>query len=392
MSMNSNKSHKILPYIKTKSVVNSAKDRVAKEKSGLQYGVKSRYPALNRAMLRFFRFAKVVLLAGMSGSGKSYFLNFLRNDFLMYQNVNFGQVDFNLGEKTFDLELIDGIYQIPRHTDDFDVAGKLYVESGLIKTNSNEIIMQAINRKCEYDVVLVHFGYEMDAEDELIRTAANFMGRSYGYLMSSEYSLDSEIQRHVRNTLTDAEYSDVCKVFDALGQRKEYYVPTSGNVEQLKVTCYDIAAKNPNAKLIITIDHSLLSKRLKEKSDGELQQSVAIAAVELRQRLGALVIILAQLNQNIQSVERVNNAAAHYPIDTDIHHGGQLRWACDTVIINHRPSVLGIKKYGKKGLNTSHLIHGAIVKNRSGRIGNIFFKEDFAHGRILPAKESDFLP
>lgn len=391
MSSRDDNKYRGLRYIKTGTVVSNAKERIEMERSGLQYGVKCRFPSLNRTMLKYFRFGKVVLIAGMSGSGKSYFLNMLRNDFLLYKNIEFGQADFYLGNSVIDLELIDGVYRIPDFTRDYDVAGQLFVDSGLVRKSDGNLLMQAINRDCEYEVVLIHFGYEMDAEDELIRTASTIMGKSYGYLMSGEYSFDDEANKHIRNNLSDHEYKDVCGVLDALGQRREYYVPTSGNVEQMKATCYNIASKNPGKKLVISIDHSLLSIRLKEKSDSELQQSVALAAVELKQVLGALVIILAQLNQNIETTERIKDKNSQYPTKKDIHHGAQIWWACDTVMINHRPEVLGIKEYGQNKLNTKHLIHGAILKNRSGLTGNIFYREDFAHGRILPARMVDFM-
>jgi hypothetical protein len=60
------------------------------------------------------------------------------------------------------------------------------------------------------------------------------------------------------------------------------------------------------------------------------------------------------------------------------------------VLINHRPQVLNIREYGIDKLSTKHLIHGAMIKSRKGTIGNLWFREDFANGRILAAQKSDF--
>ncbi|NQY68839.1 MAG: hypothetical protein HRT72_14085, partial [Flavobacteriales bacterium] len=234
-----------LKFLHTKQVIDSAKQRIAEERSGKQYGLLCRFPSVNRAMLRYWRFKRIVMICGMSGSGKSYFLNMLRNDFLLQTNVNFGQANFYLGNPNaaIDLELVKGVYQIPRITDEngrvkiltegFDVAGQYHPESGLVKTNGNDIIQQAINGHCEYTVVLIHFGYEMDAESELIRSASNIMGASYGYLMSSDFNGD--LNKY--NRLSDLEFSEVSSVLDAFAPRREYYIPTSGNVEQFKATC-----------------------------------------------------------------------------------------------------------------------------------------------------------
>jgi replicative DNA helicase len=388
--MNSDKSHyKGLRYIKSRDVIENTIEQVAKERSGKQFGVKCRYDGINKAMLRWFRFGRVAMLSGMSGSGKSYLLNKLRQDFLSKETINFGKANFYLGDENKKLDLtfdINGKYKVPR-TEDYDKVGELYLESGLIKSLNGDIIQQGRNTDCEYDVVLAHFGYEMPPEDEQLRTCSDIMGKSYGFLMSSEW--DKDLRDY--NKLSDKDFNEVSSVLRSFANQQEYYVPFSGDVEEFKATCYEIAKRNPNKKLIITLDHTLLSKRLKEKNDSELQTSIALAVVELRQKLDAFIILLNQMNQNIESNERIINPDSHYPGKKDIHLGAQIWWACDIVMMMHRPIVLGITKYGPNRLNTDHLIHVNIIKNRQGVIGDVFLKEDFSHVRIHYAKMKDFL-
>jgi len=388
--MSSNKTpYKGLHYIKSHQVIDNTISRIAQERSGLQYGVKTRYAGLNRAMLRWFRFGRVAMIAGMSGSGKSYLLNKLRQDFLAKETINFGKADFYLGdeEKTLDLTLdMAGKYKVPRHKE-YKHEGKLYLDSGLIKANNGNIIQQGRNSDCEHDVVLVHFGYEMDPEDEQIRTASDIMGKSYGYLMSSQWDYDLKDY----NRLSDKQFDEVSGVLKSFANQQEYYVPFSGDVEQFKATVYRVAADNPGKKLIITLDHTLLSKRLKERSEAELQTNIALAIVELRQTLNCFIIVLNQMNQGIESAERINDPAGHYPQKKDIYLGGQIWWACDIVMMMHRPIVLGIKKYGLHRLDTTHLIHLNIIKNRQGVLGDVFLREDFAHGRIQYAQKEHFI-
>lgn len=388
MIMTSNKKSKSLTIFKTKDAIKSAKSRVAVEMTDKQYGLRTRFKALNRAMSKYFRFGKVVMIAGMSGSGKSYFLNMLRHDFLDNVNVNYGTPHhFNLGQRTIDLILEDGVYRLPKeHEQEEETHGKLFLDAHLIMQQDGTLIHQAINKDCIYKVVLIHFGFEMDAEDELIRNAGTVIGKGYGYLMSSEW--DKNLKNYRR--LSTDQYEEVETVLDTFADRNEYYIPTSGTVDEILVTVAKIAKVNPGAKLVITIDHTLLSNRSTEKSDAELQQSMAKAAVFLRQEYGALVILLNQLNQKIEADDRITTPMLHYPTKKDIHQGNQIFWACDTVIINHRPIVLGIKTYGPDKLDTTNLIHGHIVKNRQGRTGNLWFREDFANGRIHAAKKEDF--
>ena len=388
MSFNKHE-YKGLRYFKSRDVIKSTIKQVAKERSGKQFGVKCRYDGINKAMLRWFRFGRVAMLSGMSGSGKSYLLNKLRQDFLSKETINFGKANFYLGNenKKLDLTLDEkGNFKVPR-TLDYDKAGELYLESNLIKTNDGNIVQQGRNVDCEYDVVLAHFGYEMPPEDEQLRTCSDVMGKSYGFLMSSEW--DKDLKDY--NKLSDKDFAEVSRVLESFSNQQEYYIPFSGNVEEFKATCYEIAKRNVGKKLIITLDHTLLSKRLREKNDSELQTNIALAVVELRQVLDAFIIILNQMNQNIESTERLQNSDSHYPSKKDIHLGAQIWWACDIVMMMHRPIVLGITRYGPHRLNTDRLIHVNIIKNRQGTIGDVFLKEDFSHGRIHYAKMKDFM-
>jgi hypothetical protein len=103
-----------------------------------------------------------------------------------------------------------------------------------------------------------------------------------------------------------------------------------------------------------------------------------------------MIILLNQLNQNIERTERRTKPVLHYPIKSDLHQGAQVWWACDNVIIFHRPELLNIDRYGVGKLNSKDLVHAAVIKSRRGRTGDILMKNDFVHGRLIEKSASDF--
>ena len=377
-----------LGFTPTSFAIEKAKARIIEERSGEQFGLFTRWDKLDRAKQKYWRFSQVTMIAGMSGSGKSYFLNMLRQDFLDRVDITYRNVDaFNLNETPYECyyqEETKDAYFEPHPQYGYNA---LYYPNARLVHYQDVLIHKAINRDCKHKVLCVHFGYEMDAADELIRQAGNVIGKSYGYLLSSEW--DKELKAYAR--LTDMELDACNEILDSFQDRMELYIPTSGNVDQMYQTLYKIHSMYPDYKVVASIDHTLLSKKLNEKSDADLQANTALFCIKARQDFEAMMLPLNQLNQNIESDDRRTKPALHYPGKADIHLGSQIWWACDDVLINHRPKVLGIKSYGVEKLDTTSLIHGAFIKARRGTIGNIWFKDDFANGRILPATKDNFL-
>ena len=95
-----------------------------------------------------------------------------------------------------------------------------------------------------------------------------------------------------------------------------------------------------------------------------------------------MVVLIGQLNGKIEEIVRRDNPMLHYPIKTDIHCANQVFWACDNVIIFHRPELLKIEKYGKDKKDTRKLIHVSIIKSRFGKVGNVWLQENFSKGQI----------
>lgn len=332
---------KPLPSKTISEAVDEAKGLVQTERSGEINGLYTRWRGVNRALMKYWRFNTVTVIAGASGSGKSAILNMIEDDFTNPQlNPSF------LGHSNKDIE--------PR-------------------------------------IMLLAFKYEMDAADEVLRNLSGKVEKSYSYLLSSQtITKFGPLENESYNKVTDEEYDNYCKKLDSLRNKPIRFIELAGTVDQLYSTCAYYKEKFPNRRLVVTLDHSLLSQKLSEKDDLELTAHTAHTAIRLRKNFGALVIFLAQLNGEIEKPIRREKEDLHFPVKTDIHCGNQLYWACDNVIVVHRPELLGITKYGRLqgdgqsySINSKKVIHWAWIKSRKNKTGHIWFENQFDRGGMI---------
>ena len=319
----------VLPFKTIDQSIIEAEELINRERSGEQYGLYCRWNSINRGVTKYFRFANVYYLAGASGSGKSYILNMLEDDF----------------------------------------------------TNP------LLNGRFKHKVLILSFKYEMTGADEVIRNVAGKLDASYSKLLSSDWE-PNELEENGGhyNQVTDEQFNHIHDKLETLKGRPIYYFETAGNLTQAYNTVKYYTEKFPDHKIVVTLDHTLLSKKHNEKDDLELSAATGQLAIALRKQFGAMVILLGQLNGEIEKVTRIENATLHYPKKTDIHCGNQIFWACDVVIIFHRPELLGIKSYGMKKINTTRIIHASFLKVRNGSMGNAWLEAHLEKGKILEAK------
>lgn len=345
-------SSKYIPKIKTqKEIAEEAKKRINEERSGKQLGLRTRFGKLNVAIGRFFRFSQVYSINGLSGHGKSAFLNILLQDF---KNTE-----------------LNGNYKTP--------------------------------------FIIVHNCFEMLPVDEVLRTVSSKLEVSHLHLLSSEMKYNEDGLSGEYNVITDKEFEAISQVLDNVEEEvKHYYFeePTNtiGLLKNIEVAVlaykdeiisktYNIDAltqeelktyreKIPNPRIVMALDHTLLVEP--DKGDGVLDtiSRIAKASIYLKKQ-GCLVLLVGQLNNVIESEVRIRNPDLHYPIKSDIYAQAQIYNACDGVLIIHQPELLGILKYGKNQYNTANLVHLQLVKQRFGKVGSIWLKNEFSKGRLI---------
>lgn len=317
---------RILKPTTTEEAVEKAKNLIIREREGKQLGLKVRWEKVNRSNRKYFRFKQVYLLAGLSGSGKSYLANEIMNDFLDVKGLN------------------------------KDFVGK---------------------------PLILYFCYEMPAEDEVIRSLGSKIKISYNRILSAEW--DTESQDY--NEMTAQELDLAFEVLDGIAGRPLYFFETAGNLWEMEATCHHYKKLHPDRDLIVMLDHTLLSEKLVEKTDIDLMANTGKTVMRIKKSLSAMVIMLGQLNNNIENYVRISDPLGHYPIKSDIYAMAQLYNACDTVIVVHQPANLKIVYYGVEKYPTKDLIHWLVLKARFGKTGSVWLENRLDEGTIV---EKDF--
>lgn len=350
-----------LPIKTIDEAIEEAKKLIELERTGIVTGLYTRFEGINRAKMKYWRFRSVTALAGMSGSGKSAILNMIEDDFTNpLLNPHF-----------------------LRHTNE-----------------RGELVGQD-------KVLLIAFKYEMDAADEMLRNLSGKVSKSYSNLLSSEVIrkvgkdpltrsdyTNPQIVKANYNKVSDEEFKNYSNELDKMKGRPILYIENAGNLNQLWNTVLKIKdeEKYIGRRIIVTLDHTLLSTKLSEKDDLELMANTAKLAIRLKKMYNIMVIFLGQLNGNIEDLRRRENPDFHHPIKTDIHAQNQIFWACDDVIVAHRPEILGIEKYGKNPfpMRSRGLIHLAWIKSRKNKAGSLWFRNEFKEGKIVQVEPEEF--
>tara|TARA_B100001146_G_C16186865_1_gene437268 strand:- start:1253 stop:2359 length:1107 start_codon:yes stop_codon:yes gene_type:complete len=330
--------------ISAREAVKVARQMIEEERSGEQLGVKSKFDSLNIAMRKYFRFNNVNLWAGLSGSGKSYLLGLLSDDF----------------------------------------------------------INPKINSGVNFGVLIAHFCFEMSSHNEVLRVCAKDLGLSYNYLLSSEYNKATGEY----NTLTNEELAQVDTWMEYYSNKNIifYEIPTNmvviyNTVLQL-YNHYNQGCKmdkhkryiNPKVRIIVNIDHTLLIEKLEEKDVMSLMANVGKVVIAIRKRCEAMVNLVGQLNNNIEDPKRLLTPSLQFPKKSDIYAQGQLYNACDSVFVLTQPALLQLEQYGPNKLPTIvmhegrplRVMHLLLLKARHGNIGSIWFLNNLSQGSIIP--------
>lgn len=164
MSLNKYKGFNSLPVTGTKEAISKARKEISLARSGTPVFLKSRLTKVNNALIGGFRFRHIYMFAGASGSGKSYFLNQLRNDFLD-----------------------------PK-----------------------------LNGNFPHPFKILCFNFEMPTEDELVRTVSSKLNMNYADIMSAYTPLDESTFDKVIDELEALDHPDVHFV-ETSGNRMEVY-------------------------------------------------------------------------------------------------------------------------------------------------------------------------
>lgn len=158
-------------------------------------------------------------------------------------------------------------------------------------------------------------------------------------------------------------------VNELLSKYRIYYVDMPGNIVQIRETILDFYQRfcaDSGAGLVITLDHSILIKKLGAQSALEVLYDLGDTLNEMKKRIKCISIVLSQLNRDIEKIDRIKNPALHFPQKSDVFGADALYQYSDVFMITHNPEYLGISKYGPEGVDSEGKIFWHFKKLRDG--------------------------
>lgn len=324
---------------------------IVRGKSKVRTTLITRYPFLNIAMGKGFSFAKIVLIAGPSGHGKSKLLN----DLLM---------DFN--DETLNSNL------------------------GVSSTNAQP-----------FTIITIHFCFEMLPADEILREASSELEVSYSHLLGLEF--DGNVGRY--NEVSDSIVEKLKTKYSNEDNPNYYYFEDPCTVPQLYLCIESVIIDYKNRyglddsfkdetgvqhrpKFVVALDHSLLLESVGKEDVLSMMSSLGKLSIKLK-KMGMLVILVGQFNGNIESMERIKNPALHYPMKSDIYAQAQIYNACDTVMTTLIPELIGITLYTTQRYVIWDILNVSILKNRGLNIGQLWFLNQLTKGKLINIPQSE---
>lgn len=238
---------------------------------------------------------------------------------------------------------------------------------------ANLVQTDLIDLNPEEEIVILTFSLEMVGFRQVGRTLSNKLRKTTSTLYSSEMSLD------------DDTFRKVVSVSNSLKEYPIYFVDSPMTPMQVSETIYafyDKYVKGANKHFIIIYDHALLTKQIGSVIDtiSELEK----VFIQVKKLPLTSVIQIAQMNRNIESSERINNPANHYPMRSDLSSSDAIFQASDYVLVIHRPELLNIHEYGLNHLPTQNKVYMHILKNRdAGKPCIIEFENELMYNNLV---------
>lgn len=242
---------------------------------------------------------------------------------------------------------------------------------------------------------VLSFEFEMLGQDQALRNISGKLEKSTKYILSAE-----------NNKVSDNEMRQVEHALETYASYPIYFVDQIGTVDEVVQTVDEFAQNEQllekGERLIVTIDHVLLTKGLQGQDEKMIIDSLMHACVSMKKRYAAmgipiLIIVLGQLNRNIETPERVLNPQLHYPTKNDIFGASSMYYSSDYVLITHKPAVVdGIKSYYgpsrvgyPNGLPVFNpyseeqaMVYWHLIKERFGNPKIMMMTDEFKYSRV----------
>ncbi len=232
----------------------------------------------------------------------------------------------------------------------------------------------------DIDFVVLSFNFEMLSSRQVGRKLSSRLNKTTRELYSGDPSVK----------LNSTDLQTIKAELEQINTYDIYYVDMPGNVEEIKNTIDDFRrTKAVNKWLVVMLDHTLLTRGQTGDTERKVLSDLQKMFMQQKKIGRTSIIQLSQMNRDIEDNSRIINPALHFPMRKDIFGGDSLFQASDYVIVIHRPEILGIQQYGKRGLPTKNKVYLHFLKNRDGEVKVLQFENNLKYNRIEEEPKGD---
>ena len=252
------------------------------------------------------------------------------------------------------------------------IAGRPGTGKTLIK---DQIIKESFVLNPEENFNVLEFNFEMVGKSSAIREFSSVTGLTYKQLASANETLN--------------EY-DLKRCYEYAKTRTKYPIHSidepldiEGMATQLDLYCN----ANPNKKVVVTLDHTLLvNNGFGHKSKTDMLSDLANFFTQSKKHYPILWIVLSQLNRKAETPERaINGKYGNYITEDDIFGSDAMLQHADTLLGINRPAKRQIKYYGpeKYVIQSPDDLVFHFLKCRTGNTRMSFFKGLFSQMKVV---------
>ena len=254
--------------------------------------------------------------------------------------------------------------------------GKMYVIAGRPGVGksafSNQLIFDILDKNYKQKILVLYWSFEMPGYQQILRAGAKGSNKQVSELLSVEQKLEMNAYEAFKKEVLKYAHYPI------------YFNNIPRDMEFIKEANVDVTNKYPDHVIINVYDHSRLILSEKEQELQKLNE-VSKGCMWLQAKMGAINILLSQLNRNIEQEHRAK--AQYQPLLTDLFGGDSIGQDAHVVMMLQRPYDL----YGITDLYCNedpvNLLACHVEKNRDGLLGMIPYEAEMSTFTINERKK-----
>lgn len=267
----------------------------------------------------------------------------------------------------------------------------------------DQLIREGFKLNAGQNIRVLEFQLEMVGKNSKLREFSAITKKTYKYLCSAEQEgivLDEDILQLCAKHAKEAsaypiDIIDSPVTVDEFKKSIEAYMKEHSTVKKVQSQSGKVVEVRSYKKTVVTLDHSVLIKKVKGQSVMDMLNALGEACTELKKRYPIAFFILSQLNRDITNPARAENGKyGNYILESDIFGADALLQHADLVIGIDRPALRHISEYGPDRyiIEDDTVLIAHILKTRTGDTRMSFLRAKFEHMMVEEMKTPGVAP